>query len=80
MAVEGVPSSESRWISLSATNSPVWRLRPLNTYKDQYKTHLSYYYYYMYRRIGAFTELFQLLKAAWVSSRIHALLYSLTVA
>ena len=28
---DGVPSSESRWISLSATNSPVWRLRPLKT-------------------------------------------------
>lgn len=32
MAVEGVPSSESRWISFSATNSPVCLLRPLNTY------------------------------------------------
>jgi hypothetical protein len=27
-----VPSSESRWISLSATSSPVWRLRPLKTW------------------------------------------------
>lgn len=32
MAVEGVPSSESRWISFRATISPVWRLRPLKTW------------------------------------------------
>lgn len=32
MAVLGVPSSESRWISLRATSSPVCRLRPLKTY------------------------------------------------
>ena len=36
MAVLGVPSSLSRWISLSATSSPVWRLRPLNTYEEKY--------------------------------------------
>jgi hypothetical protein len=32
MAVLGVPSSESRWISFRATSSPVWRLRPLKTW------------------------------------------------
>lgn len=32
IAVEGVPSSESRWISFRATSSPVWRLRPLKTW------------------------------------------------
>jgi hypothetical protein len=32
MAVEGVPSSESRWISLRATSSPVCLFRPLKTY------------------------------------------------
>lgn len=31
MAVEGVPSSESRWISFNATSSPVCRFRPLKT-------------------------------------------------
>lgn len=31
MAVDGVPSSESRWISFRATSSPVWRFRPLKT-------------------------------------------------
>ena len=35
MAVDGVPSSESRWISFRATNSPVWRLRPLKTYQNK---------------------------------------------
>ena len=33
MAVLGVPSSLSRWISLRATSSPVWRLRPLKTWR-----------------------------------------------
>lgn len=32
MAVLGVPSSLSRWISLSATKAPVCPLRPLKTY------------------------------------------------
>lgn len=32
MAVEGVPSSESRWISFKATSSPVCRFLPLKTY------------------------------------------------
>lgn len=32
IAVEGVPSSESRCISFNATSSPVWRFRPLKTY------------------------------------------------
>lgn len=31
----GVPSSESRWISLRATSSPVWRLRPLKTLRGR---------------------------------------------
>jgi hypothetical protein len=31
MAVDGVPSSESRWISLRATVFPVSRSLPLNT-------------------------------------------------
>ena len=31
IAVEGVPSSESRWISLRATVFPVFRSFPLNT-------------------------------------------------
>ena len=35
MAVDGVPSSESRWISFRATNSPVWRLRPLKTWQTK---------------------------------------------
>ena len=34
----------------------------------------------MYRRIGALAELLQLLEAAWVSSRVHPLLYGLAVA
>jgi hypothetical protein len=69
MAVEGVPSSESRWISLSATSSPVWRLRPLNTCGRQQlcreqttPTHSS---------IGSLAELLQLLEGAGVSSVVH---------
>jgi hypothetical protein len=36
IAVEGVPSSESRWISFSATSSPVCLFRPLKTWASQH--------------------------------------------
>ena len=36
IAVDGVPSSESRWISFSATSSPVCLFRPLKTWMSQH--------------------------------------------
>jgi hypothetical protein len=36
IAVEGVPSSESRWISFNATSSPVCLFRPLKTWLSQH--------------------------------------------
>jgi hypothetical protein len=74
MAVLGVPSSESRWISLRATSSPVWRLRPLKTCPGQFSGQnmkrlslaedkkIS-----TYRSVGSLTQLLQLLERTRVS-------------
>lgn len=70
MAVDGVPSSESRCISLSATSSPVCLLRPLNTYGIS-ACICQYTYSVTYRRIRALSQLLQLLKRTWVSSVVH---------
>ena len=76
MAVDGVPSSLSRWISFSATKAPVWPFRPLNTYRF---TEVSLIHPHSatlslledasgtYRSISSLAQLLQLLKAGGVS-------------
>lgn len=74
MAVEGVPSSESRWISLRATSSPVWRLRPLKTWtgqRERQPEEAVSLAVATYRSIGSLSELFKLLERAGVSSVVH---------
>ncbi len=55
IAVEGVPSSESRCISLSATSSPVCRFRPLKTWRIS--RGIASRFEGCYCRICAFTKL-----------------------
>ena len=70
MAVEGVPSSESRCISLRATSSPVWRLRPLKTCKSQYEGAQSVSWG-TYSSICSLSKLLQLLEGAGMSAVVH---------
>jgi hypothetical protein len=66
-----VPSSESRWISFRATSSPVWRLRPLNTWGELGCLPFNIAHGERHRGIGALSQLLQLLKGAGIPPVVH---------
>src|ERR1700761_5438640 len=66
IAVLGVPSSESKWISFRATNSPVCRFLPLKTYMIVRRVNGTWLSA-TDSSIGPLSQLLQLLKRTWVS-------------